>query len=596
VVNRHFKLRTCSDQVLASRRRPCLQYQIKRCDAPCVFPVPEEEYADQVRDVALFLEGKDQELVERLRARMKDAAQHLEFERAAAVRDQIASLEKTLTEQRVVAGDLRDQDVFGLHREGSAIEIAVLHIRQGKLLGRRTFHFTGQEFPDEETLSSFVSLYYDLGGYVPDEVLLPCSIEDADTKGEWLRERRAAQGQPGSSRARAVAVLHPQRGPRAKLVELANKNAQASYASRRDRGEDVEAALGKMKERLGLKRLPRRIECYDISHIQGTATVASMVVFEDGEPARSQYRRFKIRSVENDDFKAMYEVLSRRFRRARGEDAERWRPPDLVVIDGGKGQLGAAMAALRDVKADLGTTGIDVIGLAKERAQDASAADIAAQHDDAATQQEGAAPGRKRAWRRGRGSSESEGHRPDRVFLPRIKDPIPLRPHTAELHVLSRIRDEAHRFAITFHRQLRGSRTLRSALADIPGVGEKRQRELLRHFGSLKRVREASVDELAAVSGMTGPAAEAVRAFFLAGQAPAAHQGGGERDAAAAYAALQHAGGSAPARAPRAPADDDLQDAAADEITRLAGDEDEGGDDEGVLPEVIPDRDEDGSA
>jgi excinuclease ABC subunit C len=237
VVNRHFKLRTCSDQVLANRRRPCLQFQIKRCDAPCVFPVPPEEYAEQVRDVALFLEGKDQELVARLRGRMKEAAGRLEFEVAASVRDQIASLEKTLTEQRVVSEDQRDQDVFGFFREGASVEIAVLHVRQGKLLGRRTFSFAGQEFPDEEIISSFVSLYYDLGSYIPDEVLLPCSIEDAETKAEWLRERR---GGDDGKRARPVEVLWPQRGPRVKLVELATKNAQAVFVSRRDRTKDVE--------------------------------------------------------------------------------------------------------------------------------------------------------------------------------------------------------------------------------------------------------------------------------------------------------------------------------------------------------------------
>ena len=618
VVNRHFKLRTCSDQVLASRKRPCLQYQIKRCDAPCVYPVAEEEYAEQVRDVALFLDGKDQELVERLRGRMKEASRRLEFEVAASVRDQITSLEKTLTEQRVVLGDLRDQDVFGLHREGSSIELAVLHIRAGKLLGRRTFHFTGQEFPDEETVSSFVSLYYDLGSFIPDEVLLPCSIEDAETKAEWLRERRAAAPQgERASRGRAVTVLHPQRGPRARLVELANKNAQAAWASQRDKTEDVEAALARLKERLGLKRVPRRIECYDISHIQGTSTVASMVVFIDGEPARSEYRKFKVRQAANDDFAAMYEVLSRRFRRAGGpaDDAARWRPPDLVVVDGGKGQLGVALAALRDARVDLGPSGLDVIGLAKERASDASAADTLAaplpgsvagatqpphaalqqkidaaahQTTDAATQHEAtatptlvpdttttdpaaapapsdAAPAaRKARWRRGRGSSESDDRRPDRVFLPRIKDPIPLRPNTAEMHVLSRIRDEAHRFAITFHRSLRTRRTLRSALADIPGVGATRQRELLRHFGSLKGVREATVDQLAAVSGMTRSAAEAVHAFLrTAASAPAA----GERDPEAAYAALQHP--PRPARPRAAAAEEVAEDAAAEELLAL---------------------------
>ncbi len=470
VVNRHFKLRTCTDHVLENRRRPCLQYQIKRCDAPCVYPVPPDVYAEQVRDVALFLEGKDQELVERLRARMKEAASRTEYETAAAIRDQLRSLEKTLEEQRVVSEDLRDQDVIGWHREGTAVEIAVLHIRGGKLLGRRTFSFGGQEFPDDEIVSSFVSLYYDLGSYVPDEVLLPLPIEDAAAKEEWLREKKGHK----------VEVLFPQRGPRVRLVTLATKNAESSYVSRRDQTRDAEESLSRLRERLGLKRAPQRIECFDISHIQGTATVASMVVFLDGAPARSEYRTFKVKSATNDDFASMYEVLSRRFRRSVKSDdgAKPWPLPDLLVIDGGKGQLGTAMAALHDVGVDTGVDGIDVVGLAKERED---------------------------------GSGEQQ---PDRVFLPRIKDPIRLRPNTAELFVLSRIRDEAHRFAVTFHKSLRRRRTLRSALEDVPGVGEKRKRELLRRFGSLKRVREATVDELAAAPGMSRPAAEAVRAFF----------------------------------------------------------------------------------
>jgi len=479
-VNRHFKLRTCSDHVMASRRRPCLQYQIKRCDAPCVFPVDKTGYAEQVRDVALFLEGKDRELTERLRGRMREASSKLEYESAAAVRDQLRSLERTLEEQRVVSDELRDQDVVGFHREGAAVEVAVLHVRGGKLLGRRTFHFGSQEFPDEEMVSSFVSLYYDLGSYVPDEVLLPIAIDDAAVKAEWLRERRGG---------RKVEILTPQRGPRAKLVELANKNAQASYVSRRDKQKDIGEALAKLRARLGLKREPRRIECFDVSHLQGSSVVASMVVFLDGEPAKAEYRRFKVKTVTNDDFAAMYEVLSRRFRRSvKVEEGEKaWPLPDLLVVDGGKGQLATAMAALGDVGVDTGVDGMDVVGLAKDR------------------------------------ENEKGEKQPDRVFLPKIKDPIRLRPNAAELFVLARIRDEAHRFAVTYHKQLRGKRTLRSSLEDVPGVGPKRKRELLRRFGSVKRIREATVEELAQAPGMSRAAAEAVRRFFDE-PLPAEHQ------------------------------------------------------------------------
>jgi excinuclease ABC subunit C len=476
VVNRHFKLRTCTDHVLNSRKRPCLQFQIKRCDAPCVFPIPEEEYGKQVQDVALFLEGKDDELLDRLKGRMKHAAQNTEYEVAGAVRDQIRSLEKTLEEQRVVSSDLRDQDVFGLHRQGPAVEIVVLHIRNGKLMGRRNFSFGGQEFPTEEVLSSFVSLYYDLGNYLPDEVLLPIEVEDARAKCEWLSEKRGKK----------VEVLAPQRGPRNKLIDLAEKNAASSFVTRRNKTEDAETSLAKLQQRLSLKKLPRRIECFDISHIQGTATVASMVVFLDGEPAKSEYRTFKIKTSANDDFASMYEVLSRRFRRSKtaevNEEQRGWVLPDLLVIDGGKGQLATAIAALRD--AQINPSLLDAIGLAKER------------EDKEGTKQ------------------------PDRVFLPNAKDPLKLRPNSAELFLLARIRDEAHRFAVTFHKKLRRRRTLRSALEDVPGVGQKRKRELLKTFGSLKKVREASAAELARAPGMTSVAAEAVIRYFRGDDPP----------------------------------------------------------------------------
>lgn len=571
VVNRHFKLRTCTDQVLNSRKRPCLQYQIKRCDAPCVFPIPAEQYAEQVRDVTLFLDRKDDELCERLRARMLKASDDMEFETAAAIRDQLRALEQTLQEQHAVSAQFVDQDVFGYHREGDVLEIAVLFVRQGRLLGRRSYRFTGQEFPDEESISSFVGLYYDRGAVIPDEVLLPVAIEDLAAKQEWLREKAESSAHRKDGGRRKV-VVYAQRGPRAKLVELANKNAAVSYASRRDKTRDTEEALAKLQHRLGLKQLPRRIECFDISHLQGSFTVASRVVFVDGEPARQLYRTFRVRSVFNDDFAAMYEVLSRRFRRALGSaaavppaasgggvalpaadsagagrsreegtlspaaiaarrsaavlpsrplsagaspaadaaprtgevdpdldeqdreagaapgDRDAWALPDLLVIDGGKGQLATALAALKDVGINWAAE-LDVIGLAKER--------------ETGELSEGGKPEKQ----------------PDRVFLPRTKDPIKLRPNTAELFVLSRIRDEAHRFAVTFHQKLRDKRTIRSQLADIPGVGPKRQVALLKALGSVRRVRTATVEELAAVPGMTLRAAQAVVAFYRSGAA-----------------------------------------------------------------------------
>ncbi|MGZ3408411.1 MAG: excinuclease ABC subunit UvrC, partial [Polyangia bacterium] len=244
VVNRHFKLRTCTDHVLNSRKRPCLQYQIKRCDAPCVYPITDEEYGKQVQDVALFLDGKDDELLKRLGSRMKDAAQTEKYEIAAGLRDQIKALERTLEEQRVVSSDFRDQDVFGFFREGEFVEIVVLSIRNGKLLGRRNFSLKGQEFPTQEILSSFVSLYYDLGAFIPDEILLPEAVDDAKTKSEWLSEKRGTK--------RGVEVMTPQRGQRHDLITLAQKNAASSFVTRRDKTRDAEAAMEKLQQRLSL--------------------------------------------------------------------------------------------------------------------------------------------------------------------------------------------------------------------------------------------------------------------------------------------------------------------------------------------------------
>jgi excinuclease ABC subunit C len=467
VVNRHFQLRTCTDHVLASRKRPCILYQIKRCPAPCVHPVDPKAYADAVDDASLFLAGKSDELVPRLKARMKDAASRLEYEHAAQLRDQIQAVDKALMQQAVVSADMLDQDVIGLHRQGDVVEVVVLFMRLGKLLGRRAFQLRDQEVPDADVVRDFVRRYYDLGTFVPDEVLLPLDVDDRDLIAELVGERAG----------RRVAVLAPQRGPKAKLIELAARNAEASAAARKGKEGDALAALDKLMKRLSLGRAPRRIECFDIAHIQGAQTVASMVVFVDGQPMKALYRTFKVKSVQNDDFAAMYEVLSRRFRRAKAllmgivKDGDpRWAEPDLLIVDGGKGQLSTALAALKDIGWNMsGDNAFDVIGLAKD---------------------------------------------PDRVYRRNVKDPLELRPNSTELFLLARVRDEAHRFANEFHRKLRKKRTLRSALEDVPGVGKKRKRELLRHFGSLKKIRAASVDAIAAAPGMTRAAAEAVKKFL----------------------------------------------------------------------------------
>ncbi len=462
-VNRHFQLRTCTDHVLNNRTRPCLQYQIKRCPGPCVYPIDEDAYRQQVDEVMLFLRGKKDELVSRLKGRMLERAQAEQFEAAAQLRDSIRAVERTLSSQRVVQEDFVDQDVFGLHREGDVAYAVVLFVRAGKLVGRRAFRERDQEFSDGEVMGNIVQQYYASGTFVPDEVLVPVSLEAEEQAviAEWLT----------ATRGRKVHILWPRRGPRRKLVDLANKNA-AAVASSEGRDGDAESALTKLQARLGLSKFPARVECYDIAHVQGAQTVGARVVFHAGAPERAAYRKFTVKSATNDDFAAMYEVLTRRLKRALESSDPAWALPDLIVVDGGKGQLGSALAALRDLGIPVGgDRGPDVIALAKER---------------------------------------REQGRPERVFLPSVKDAVALRPNSAELYVLARLRDEAHRFANTFHRARRKRSAIRSALADIPGIGPARQRALLRQFGSVKAIREASVDDLARAEGMTRAAAEAV--------------------------------------------------------------------------------------
>ncbi|AEI66069.1 excinuclease ABC subunit UvrC [Corallococcus macrosporus] len=455
VVNRFFRLRTCTDHVLANRKRPCLLHQIGRCPAPCVYPVPQEDYRRSVDEVVMFLEGKAGELVEGLRLRMKRAAQELKFEEAARIRDQLNAIERSLERQKVATTDFKDQDVFAFHREGDRILFYVLWVRQGRLNGGQAFPFGSQEFPDEELLASFVNLYYDQGSFVPEEVLLPLELEDGTGGLEALL---------GERKGERVRVLVPKRGEKLDLVKMAAKNAEQAFVERRRTKDETDTVLSRLQQRLGLRNFPRRMECFDISHFQGSAIVASQVAVTDGDADKSRYRKYKIKTLEKqDDFASMYEVISRRLKRGL-EDHDL---PDLLVIDGGKGQLASAHAAMKDV----GVDSVDVVGLAKSR-------DLEVFDRDA-----------------------ESARSPERVFVVGRKDPIVLAQNSAEMFMLTRMRDEAHRFAITFQKQVLRKSRVRSALEDIPGVGETRRKQLLRHFGSLKRVGEASIEELAEVVG-----------------------------------------------------------------------------------------------
>src|SRR5438067_2443289 len=352
IVNRHFQLRTCTDQVMANRRRPCLQYQIKRCPAPCVYSVPEEDYQRSVEEVALFLEGKADELTAQISGRMKDAAAKLEYERAAQLRDQLHAIDRSLEKQRTVLGDAVDQDVLGFHREGGLLELQLLFFRGGRLSGGRSFSFSKQGFPTEELLSSFLDQYYESGAFIPKELFLPVPLPDPDALEAWLSDRKGER----------VRLHVPERGEKARLLEMARENARHNFEERQRTQKNAFENLQRLQTRLRLPRLPRRIECFDISTFQGQLTVGSQVVFTDGEPDKSGYRLFKVRGeAVRDDFAAMFQVLTRRLK--RGIEDEHL--PDLLVVDGGKGQLNVARAALREV--GLSLSDVPLAGLAKSR-------------------------------------------------------------------------------------------------------------------------------------------------------------------------------------------------------------------------------------
>ncbi|MBL8915571.1 MAG: excinuclease ABC subunit UvrC [Archangium sp.] len=465
VVNRFFQLRTCTDHVLETRKRPCLLHQIGRCAAPCVNPVPPESYRANVDAVVLFLEGRSGPLIDQLRDRMKAASKKLEFEEAARLRDQIIALERSLERQTIATTDAIDQDVFGLYREADRICIYILYVRGGRITGGRALHHTS-DFPDDELLTSLVNQYYADENFVPREIILPSGEVDALT--ELLTEQRGGE---------RVKVLVPQRGDKVELLALAVKNAQRSFSERTRTREEIEQVLERLKERLHLKRVPHRIECFDISHSQGTSIVASQVASIDTEPDTANYRRYKLRTVkQNDDFASMHEILTRRFKRGLEEGDL----PDLIVIDGGKGQLAAAFAAMKD----LGVENVDLVALAKSR-------DLDVYDRDAESRRS-----------------------PERVFLVDRKDPIVLPQTSPELFALTRLRDEAHRFAITFQRKVSRKRGLQSQLDSVPGVGETRRKALLTHFGSLKRVKEASIEDIARVESIGPAVAERIHAFL----------------------------------------------------------------------------------
>jgi excinuclease ABC subunit C len=497
-VNRLFPHILCNRIITGNDPRACLYYHIKRCPAPCIGAINNEDYRQIVDQMVGFLDGKSDSVLADMRHEMEDAAEVLEFERAADLRDRIRAAERVVTQQQIVYSSMADEDFVGVHHEGPYSAVQVFLVRGGRLIGREHFVLEGQgEESEAEIVWSFLIQYYSQTSDIPDEIVLPTEVDDMDSVRVWLTDRRV---EGGSASRRKVRVTAPRLGEKRKLIELATNNAREVLERLRAQWLADEArttgAVVELQECLDLPQLPHRIECYDISHVQGTNQVASMVVFENGQPRRSAYRRFKIKhELGNNDFLSMQEVIGRRFRRAltgqlrrtgeqgtwetvdatssEGESdsvalAERepeteggWAEmPDLVIIDGGKGQLNAALEILDTME----ITELPVVGLAKENEEIFV---------------------RERAT--GRAQAEP-------VLLPRTSQ---------AMYLVQRIRDEAHRFAITYHRNVRGRTGLRSALDEVQGIGPKRKRELLRRFGSVKGIRAATLEELAAVPGMT---------------------------------------------------------------------------------------------
>jgi excinuclease ABC subunit C len=467
LVRRLFPFRTCTIEIEEGKRalaRPCLLYHIKRCQGPCIEAVSKAEYGEQISQIELFLEGRQESVVHALTAEMRSAAEKTEYERAGTLRDKIRAIERTMESQKMAAFKRTQLDLVGLARHDNQAAIQLFVIRDGKLLGRDVFLLdAAREATDEEVLSSFLLQFYARATSIPPQVLVPCPLPDSDDLEAFLAERRR-----GPSR---LAV--PQRGEKRELMALATRNAGETLAREQarwmaDEGKTL-VALEELAEALGLAGPPLRIECYDISNVQGSDSVGSMVVFEEGRPRTGEYRRFKIRTVEGpNDFASHQEVLRRRFRRAKAgdegsEEALRWAMPDLVIVDGGKGQVSAA----KQVLDELGLHDLPLAGLAKER---------------------------------------------EELFLPGSSVPIVLPPTSSALYLVQRLRDEAHRFAITYHRDLRSKRQTRSAFDDLEGVGPKRRRALLRVFGSAKRVREAPVEQIAAVPGIGTALAARIKA------------------------------------------------------------------------------------
>ncbi|MFC2049122.1 excinuclease ABC subunit UvrC [Chlamydiota bacterium] len=445
-----FPLRQCSDRELVSRTRPCILYDMKQCIAPCVNKCTHEEYDRLVKKVIDFLRGHDAAILKELKAELEEAVEKLAFEKAEGLHRTIQYIEKTLEKQKVEQAGMADIDVIALYREADRVALSQLIFREGKLMHSNDRFFLHNAQSDEELLSSFVVQTYILQDFLPHEIALPVSLPEAEALSQVV----------SAGKKRHVTLLHPQRGNKKSLLEMAEANAKARFFREKEEVDQKEQILLGLEETFHLTNYPERIECFDNSNISGTEPVSAMIVYTDGEKDSKQYRKYTLRNTEpSDDYGALKEVLERRYRKAKSEE----NLPDLILIDGGKGHLNLAL----EVLSALDVSTVDVMAIAKEEGR----------HD--------------------------RGITAEQIFLPGIPEPHILKPNSPLLFFLQRVRDEAHRFAITFQRQRRKKKSLASALDTLPGIGPVKKQRLLLHFGSLKRILAATPEQWREVPGIS---------------------------------------------------------------------------------------------
>lgn len=455
-----FPFRVCKQRTFTNDR-PCLNYQIKRCYAPCCGKISKEDYAQLIAKINDFFDGKHEELLADLTKQMNEAAENLHFEQAARLRDQIRGIERAINDQKAVLSGNDDKDVLGLAMGANEVIVQIFFIRAGKIVGRENYVLHDAiDGGKAEILAAFIKQFYLDNQFIPPNILLEEELSEAEILQTWLSEKRGGK----------VQFTVPKRGQQKELVDLVVRNAEEELLKKRERAladsERLNDALAELQAALHLPRLPKRIECYDISNTQGTESVASMVVFVDGKAKKDQYRKFRIKTVIGpNDFASMNEVLLRRLGHMDTDVKFAKDNPDLIIVDGGKGQLDFALKAL----AEMGYNDIPIAGLAKKE---------------------------------------------EILFLPNEDEGVYLPRDSQALYLVQRIRDEAHRFAITFHRSLRGKRNLASVLDDIPGVGAKRKNALLRHFGSLTKITQATAEEIAEVEGIGEVLAEEIYEYL----------------------------------------------------------------------------------